>query len=372
MAKKGENIYKRKDGRWEGRYLKETIDEKKRYGYVYGKTYREAKDKLLKALIRLNITTETNENYFEKWSESWLDSLKPRLKHSSIMKYTNLLKLYLIPHIGKRDITQITYPEVYDLSEKLLTSGGKNNTALSPKTVSGAISVLKNVFEYASKCEELSLINIGKITIKQPQSPMRVFSNSEQTKLSSSLCMNLNNSNLGILICLYTGIRIGELCALKWSDVIFEDHCIWIHKTMQRVQTLNSSQKTKVIISEPKSSCSIRKIPLPDELFEILMKCKQEPDSYILTGSSISYIEPRTMQNRFKAILEDCKIENANFHALRHTFATRCIELGFDIKSLSEILGHASVNITLNRYVHPSMEQKQKNMNKLSNLLAVS
>ena len=141
---------------------------------------------------------------------------------------------------------------------------------------------------------------------------------------------------------------------------------------MQRIQVKgNSDHKSEIIISAPKSECSVRDVPIPDKLLLMLQKRQNAPYTYFLTGKTNLYVEPRTMQNRFKSTIKKAGIALANFHALRHTFATRCIELGFDIKSLSEILGHASVNITLNRYVHPSMELKQKNMNKLSDLLAV-
>ena len=129
--------------------------------------------------------------------------------------------------------------------------------------------------------------------------------------------------------------------------------------------------KSEIIISTPKSECSVRDVPIPDKLMLMLQKRQNAPNTYFLTGKTNLYVEPRTMQNRFKSTIKKAGIAPVNFHALRHTFATRCIELGFDIKSLSKILGYASVNITLNRYVHPSMELKQKNMNMLSDLLAV-
>ena len=174
------------------------------------------------------------------------------------------------------------------------------------------------------------------------------------------------------MICLYTGLRVGEICALKWGDVNFEEKTIYVHQTMQRLQCMESGErKTQILISNPKSDSSVRWIPIPDSLFNLICQYKFPENAYFLTGTSKQYIEPRNMQNKFKKAIKECNIENANFHALRHTFATRCIELGFDIKSLSEILGHSNVNITLNRYVHPSMELKQQNMNKLSELLAV-
>ena len=145
---------------------------------------------------------------------------------------------------------------------------------------------------------------------------------------------------------------------------------IHIQRTLQRIQTPDSEKKTTILITEPKSQCSIRDIPIAAVLREKLI---QQPikEGYVLTGNKNKYVEPRTMENRFKAITKKCKIQDAHFHTLRHTFATRCIEVGFDVKSLSEILGHANVNITLNRYVHPSAELKQENIDKLSKLFAV-
>lgn len=248
---------------------------------------------------------------------------------------------------------------------------GKNGKGLSPKTVTSIMSVLKSIWKYASQHFNMNVADIGGISIKQQQKPMRILSLQEQQKISKYLYEDLTPINLGILLCLYTGIRVGEVCALKWEDISFDEHYLYVNKTMQRIQIPSKGAKTSVIVSKPKSDCSIRKIPLPNEIYCLLEKAKRNENTYFLTGMSRIYVEPRTMQNHFKSIIKKCNIDDANFHALRHTFATRCVELGFDVKSLSEILGHASVNITLNRYVHPSMELKQKNMNMLSDLLAV-
>lgn len=380
MSRRGENIYKRKDGRWEGRYIKGHINKKIKYGYVYAKTYKEVKEKL--SLVSATATNEENIIVFDTKSQlnidfetvslAWIESLKPQLKESSIIKYINVLKTYLFPYFMDRAIETITREEILNFSNDLLISGGQNGNGLSPKTVNSILSVLKGIFLYATQHEKLSVADIWKISFKQPQKPMRILSLAEQEKLSRFLYENLTLSNLGILVCLYTGVRIGEICALKWEDISFDEQYLYVHKTMQRLQNKeNNEQKTSVIISEPKSDCSIRKIPLPDKIFQLIVSARCQENTYFLTGSANAFVEPRTLQNRFKAVIKICNINNANFHALRHTFATRCIELGFDPKSLSEILGHSSVNITLNRYVHPSMELKQKNMNKLSDLFAV-
>ncbi|MBP3924151.1 tyrosine-type recombinase/integrase [bacterium] len=379
MSRRGENIYKRKDGRWEGRYIKAHINGKSKYGYVYAKTYKEVKEKLSTVAISFNetkgisvsISKPMSEAGFEKVAAEWLETLKPRLKESSVVKYTNILKKYLLPYFKNNSIEAITREEIDDFIKVLLVEG-YSGAGLAPKTVLSIVSVLKSVFEYADQYGKYDVADIRKLTVKQPQKSMRVLSISEQQKLSQYLCNDLTLINLGILVCLYTGVRIGEICALKWEDISFEEQYLYVHKTMQRIQNeKDAEKKTFIWISTPKSDCSIRKIPLPDELFKLLTKARCPDNTYFLTGLEDSFIEPRTLQNRFKAAIHICAIQDANFHALRHTFATRCVELGFDVKSLSEILGHASVNITLNRYVHPSMDLKQKNMNMFSNLFPV-
>ncbi len=306
---------------------------------------------------------------FGKIAGQWLDSIKPQLKESSIVKYTNILNLHLLPEFSAREITEITRSNISTFSCSLLVSGGYRAKGLSPKTVTDILSVLKSIFRYAALEKNLPVADIKGISVKKQQKPMRILSRIEQTTLSNYLCSELTLSNLGILLCLYTGLRLGELCALKWEDISFREQSLHIHQTMQRIQTFKKDgNETYVKISTPKSDCSIRKIPIPEEIFQLIKSLEKPADTFFLTGLPDIYIEPRTMQNRFKYIINQCNIKDTNFHALRHTFATRCIELGFDIKCLSEILGHANVNITLNRYVHPSMELKQKNMNMLSDL----
>lgn len=254
-----------------------------------------------------------------------------------------------------------------DVCRNMLTSGGSNSQGLSTKTVNGVISVLKNVMKYAENEKSISTKQIGHISLRCQPSQLRVLSSSEQTVFSRYLCCNLDPCYLGILLCLYTGLRIGEICALQWRDISINEQLLSVHQSMQRVQTGGQDgKKTRVVIQSPKSSCSIRRIPIPFEIHKLLVASQKQADAFLLTGLPDRFMEPRCLENRFKAAASACEIYNVNYHTLRHTFATRCVELGFDIKSLSEILGHTSVNITMNRYVHPSMEFKKKNMNRLS------
>lgn len=376
MSRKGENIYKRKDGRWEGRYIKSrTPAGKAIYGYVYAKTYRDAKEKLHKAVSYSHlpkVDSTISPDLFASVAAEWFDNIKPQIKESTGNKYQNLLNSYILPIYGEKPLEAITYDFIETQCNNLLLSGGKNGTGLSPKTVADVLSVIRNILKFAMRKDKYVPCDGRAIQVKQISKGMRVLSKSEQEKLCQYLFLEPDPYNIGILICLFTGLRIGEICALRWEDISFSEQTLFVHNTLQRVQNkTGTGSKTKIVITTPKSSCSIRTIPMPDSLLKILASHRMSAVGYLLTNSETKFVEPRTMQNRFKKALKQSGIEPANFHAIRHTFATRCIELGFDVKSLSEILGHATVNITMNRYVHPTLELKKENMRKLSSLLAV-
>ena len=376
MPRKGENIYKRKDGRWEGRYIKGRDGKKAIYGYVYSKSYSEIKKKLI--LKRAEYALEEKEPsastmkdaLFSELSEMWLRSIQSSVKESTWIKYRNILKCNVDPRLGNKNMSEIDYSVASALCNDLMESGGKDQRGLAAKTVADALSLTKAVIKYASRMKYMTDCTSLDVSVKVKNAPLWVLSVQEQQILISELAKDWGLTGLGIYICLFTGIRVGELCALTWDDISLKNNMIHIHRTMQRLQTPEGEKKTAILITEPKSQCSIRDIPIAGTLREKLMQ-QTVKEGYVLTGNKNKYVEPRTMQNHFKAIVERCGIRDAHFHTLRHTFATRCIEVGFDVKSLSEILGHANVSITLNRYVHPSMELKQKNMEKLSDLFAV-
>lgn len=374
MAKKGENIYKRKDGRWEGRYIKSrTSTGKILYGYVYSKTYRETKTKLKEKHFTFNKQTiEKTSGSFDTLALEWFENVKLHTKISTQNKYRNMLNIYILPQYGHQTFDSITFEFIESYCQFLLKKGGKKGQGLSAKTVSDILSIIRNITKFAVK----KGINVGYdpgiIQVKQEPKQMQVLNKAEQNRLCEYILENQEPCNIGILLCLFTGLRIGEICALRWEDVSLSNQTLYIHQTLQRIQNpLDDGAKTQIIITTPKSACSIRTIPLPDEIYNVLIQYKKSSGGYLLTNDEYKFIEPRTMQNKFKKILKLNNIANTNFHALRHTFATRCIELGFDVKSLSEILGHASVNITMNRYVHPTLEMKKENMQKLSDLLTV-
>ena len=375
MPRKGENIYKRKDGRWEGRYIK---DGKAVYGYIYARTYHDVKYRLREAeqvccrYSSENCNISKSKERFSEIAVNWLEQKKPQFKESTYTKYQNLLQCYILPNLGEISLSQLTVNIIDNFCKQMLQTGGNRQKGLSPKTVADILSLMRSILRNASYNGYLIPFDLKSVVVRQNQKEMRILTKTEQQILCQFIINNPTPKNIGILICMFTGIRVGEVCALQCEDISIFEKTIHIHQTMQRIQTNNNSgEKTKIIVTTPKSQCSIRTIPIPDELIDLIKNSNMSVSGYFLTGSSKKWIEPRTMQNHFKSISRKCNIKEVNFHALRHTFATRCIEYGFDIKSLSEILGHANVNITMNRYVHPTMDLKRNNMERLSPLLAV-
>lgn len=373
MSRRGENIYKRKDGRWEGRYIKNrTADNKAQYGYVYGKTYSEVKEKLIsaKAMPISNVSANKAKNIsFDEVLTLWLLSVKKNVKEATYARYFHLVETHIRPELGNYAVDHITPVVIESYINELLNHGrvdGKGG--LSPKTATEILTIIKTTINHAQYLGYSISITPSKINIKKKEKHIRVLSASEQLQLERVLLTNVDTVKFGILLSLYTGIRLGELCALRWDCVDLNSGVIKIKQTMQRIQNTDAAEerRTKIVFTDPKTQTSSRTIPLPASLLMLAHSFQSTPNSFVLTGSSEKYIEPRTMQNHFKRILQESGLSPVNYHALRHTFATRCVEVGFEIKTLSEILGHATVNITLNRYVHSSFELKSQNMNKLT------
>lgn len=198
---------------------------------------------------------------------------------------------------------------------------------------------------------------------------MRVFTEFEQRRIEMSVSNLKSPHDIGVLICLYTGIRIGELCGLMWEDIDLESKMLHIRRTMQRIKTNDGAKnKTKIVYLPPKTEASHRSIPLPAFLSELLAEYKEKAVGDYVMMDGMKIIEPRNIQYNFKKILKKSGVADANYHALRHTFATRALENGFDAKTLSEILGHSSPTITLTKYAHSLYEHKKRKMELLGKL----
>ncbi|MCM1221302.1 MAG: site-specific integrase [Lachnospiraceae bacterium] len=360
MARRGENIYKRKDGRWEGRYkCGFGADGKSRYRSVYARTYNEVKEKLSEIRSEpITFVTAGKLTVKELFAE-WLCAVKLRVKESTYANYRMKAEKHILPAFGGLAFSALSAQLVHRFIAEKLECG------LSPKYVSDIVVVLKSMAKYASV--QHNFYNpLTDITMPRPhKKDLNLLSESEQKKFRKYISGNIDTTKIGIMLSYYTGLRIGEVCGLKWSDIDFKKRTLTVRRTVQRIMKKNGSKSTEIVVSSPKSKTSERTIPLPDFLYSILVRYRADSNSYILSGST-KIIEPRTMQYRFKSVLKKANLPSVNYHCLRHMFATNCVKIGFDVKTLSEILGHSSVEITLNRYVHSSMERKIVCMNLIS------
>lgn len=308
------------------------------------------------------------ERSYGNWLDEWLDFRRARVKESTYIRYRNMVNNHIRPYLGKDSIQEIDTFRMESYVSELLNNGRLDQEGgLSPKSILDILTVVKETFRYAGLYGVNTVCCFDHVSVRRNPKEMRVLSRREEKELVALLLSDTDSYKVGVFLSLYTGIRIGELCALQWRDISLADKTMKICKTMQRLQKSEPDEaaRTHIVITEPKSLMAKRMIPLPDFVVGVMKAFESLPDYYILTNSGQHFAEPRTMHNRFKTYINQSGIEDANFHSLRHTFATRCVESGFDIKSLSEILGHSSVKITLDRYVHSSLEQKRINMEKL-------
>ena len=235
---------------------------------------------------------------------------------------------------------------------------------LSVSSLQSMLYILNATIKYASSQGLISYFSIRLTGTSQKVAQIQILEQHEEYALEHFLSSNICHRNLGIMLSLYCGLRIGEVCALQWTDIDTNKGFLYVQRTIQRISSSTGKSKTEIHIGPPKSKSSIRTIPVPNFLISIISDLAQEdsPDAYVLTGLTNKPLEPRTFQYYFNQVLNIAGIKKIKYHTLRHTFATNCVALGFDIKTLSEILGHSNVSITLNKYVHPTMQQKRSQM----------
>lgn len=289
--------------------------------------------------------------------EEWLTKSVSRQKPGTIAKYTILCKNHISQIAGGLYITSI---KEYLIEEYLYRKDIKSDSLIK-----SIYCVFNQIITYCNNYYNMRLVLLKRKKTSKNCRPVEIISKSDFVILWKWLYENFTPSSFGIILCLSTGLRLGEICALKWDDFDFFNQYIFISRTVQRVPDSQGDKKTKLIEVSPKSFCSKRIIPISDEICELAQKL-YVPGSYVI--SQAHHTDPRTYQYRFQSILKNAAISKYNFHTLRHTFATNCIDFGIDVKSLSEILGHSSVSITLNKYVHPSMDTKREQLNKLSTI----
>lgn len=371
MPRRGECIYKRKDGRWEGRYIVDyDSNGKARYASVYSKSYADVKRKLMEKKQTKKNSSKDTDIHIKDILYLWLDNNRLSLRKQTFNKYKRLIETQIAPDIGDINFAKIDSATInrflYSKSQKGRLDG---HGGLSPSYIKTIAYILYAALKFAGDRGLCPHFNGDIARIPKSQKTLEVLTVSEQQLLESYIEKSNNSTSVGILLSLYAGLRIGEVCALKWEDVDFSEKTIHVHRTVYRLDVSDNSayeSKTALVVGDAKTYSSDRVLPVPEKLYKILSEIRSKDREFVIPGKKYPYMDPRTFQYAFKRCLKKSGIRNINYHALRHTFATRCIESGMDIKSLSEILGHASVNITLNIYVHSSMEHKREQLNKMT------
>jgi len=300
---------------------------------------------------------------YSEWLHEWLKDRKNYIKESTYANYGTLIHLYIVPAMGGLQVSDIDEQLV---QQKVLHWVHANG--LSCSTVRNVVMVIKSSLRAAQK-NKLAPMQIIDVSYPKTykETSRKVLSKSDQSKLVQYAYLNLTSKSAGILLALSTGMRIGELCGLRWSDIDFSNQTISVQRTVQRICSPDGKSRTKIIISEPKTISSRRTVPLSTSILPVLHKLNMSNDGYILTNHDRP-IEPRMYREYFNSLLRKTGVNHVNFHSLRHTFATRLIENGADYKTVSTILGHSSINMTLNLYVHPQLSH-QRNAIELFSLL---
>lgn len=302
---------------------------------------------------------------YAEWLDIWLENyIKPSVKVRTYERYALIIDKHISTDVGKCEISELSALVLQNFITKLLESGNcKTGNGLSANSVNAIISVLQSSLQTAHLIGVANEYTANKI--KRPkliERPVECFSLKEQKQIEQAVLNSKKDKLFGILLCLYSGLRIGELVALQWSDIDFAKGNLTVSKSCH-------DGKNGLIIDEPKTATSRRTIPLPKQLMPLVKMLKKRSDSDFVVSSHGKPVSVRSYQRSFELLLKKLDIPHRGFHSLRHTFATRAIECGMDVKTLSEILGHKNPTVTLNRYAHSLMEHKQDMMNRLGKLL---
>ena len=306
---------------------------------------------------------------YYNWLKEWLQNyIKPSTKKRTFNQYSKIIKTHILPYLGDLKLEELTPLIIQKFITKLSINGNKcTGKGLSASYIRMIVSIIKNSLKEAHLISYLPNYTLDKVNYpKIIEKKIECFTINEQKKIEFAVKTTKKDKYLGIILCLYTGLRIGELLALTWNDIDFEKNILIISKTCYD----SSEEGTRIRnINIPKTKNSIREIPLPTKILEMLKEMKKKSKCEFVIAEGEKFVFMRSYQRTFELLLKKLKIPHKGFHSLRHTFATRALECGMDVKTLSEILGHKNPTITLNRYVHSLWEHKKEMMNKLSMLL---
>ena len=364
MARRGENIYKRKDGRWEGRFIRgRTPTGKAKYGYVYARTYAGCRDKLHCQRQRgPQAETPSATVSLRQAAEWFLLSKRDSLKPSSYGRYAFVIEHHILPWLGTLSLQELTAERISAFFRCLRSKG------LSEKSARDVGVLLKSILKQAEQKWQCGSPASG---ARLPPCKMKkadTFTEYEVAMLAKYIISAPDMTGLCVLLVLNTGLRLGEVCALKKSDIILSSGVLRVRRAVQRIK---SGTGTQLVLQEPKSASSRRSIPIPADMLALLANALAEvpEDAFLLTGNDRP-MEPRTMQYRYKSLLNRCGIEYRNFHTLRHSCASLLLSQGFALKDVQEWLGHSDIKMTANIYGHLDVARKQSIADKMGSLFS--
>ena len=307
---------------------------------------------------------------YKEWLSEWLELYVKPLKHRTYERYKDICNLHIIEGLGDFELDELT-PLVLQKHVNELTAHGNHKTGgeLSSNSVNGIITVIQSSLKRANELGIAKTYHAGAIRRPTPEeTEVKCFTIKEQKTIEKAVLSAPKRKMLGVVVALYTGVRIGELLALDFTSVDMQKRTITVKETCYESKDKNG-RFTK--ITDTTKTHRTRVIPLPKQLLPIFKELKARSKSgYVIENGKGEQMSVRSYQKSFERLTDKLGVSKLSFHALRHTFATRALESGMDIKTLSEILGHKSATVTLNRYAHSMIEHKQNAMDKLGNMFA--
>lgn len=367
MARRGENIRKRKDGRWEGRYIKARKPNNDAiWGYIYGHTYAEVKKAVIirKAAVRAYTLSQENPT-FQELSQNWESSISLGVKASTATHYHYTLQHYILPVLGHYRVQEVTEAIVERSLLQIISPQDQCHKSLAHSTARECLVLVRRICRYAA---HLRLMRSMEIQIKLPRpsiKPASVLNNVEQNRIKCYIMTSPTPRKLGMLLMMQMGLRIGEVCGLQWKDFDLDSSVLSVRRTVKRIYV--EKGMTKVVIQSPKTQSSMRQIPIPHGILQVLKQLCAEccTDAWFLSGNSKKPVEPRCYRKSLHCYMRKANVPQVHPHALRHTFATTCLQAGCNIKTLSEFLGHSSSDVTMKHYVHTCWEWKRSEIDRI-------
>lgn len=322
-------------------------------------------------IIKYELSTEVNNKIFRNYASYWLLKKKYEVRESTFANYCNLLNNTIVPCLGDIPCENFNNKIIQQFAYWAKEKGGKEGNGVSEHYIKDCLLIIKSIIKDGQ--EENVFPDFGLKRIKVPKTLMiestkKTYTEEEYKKIIKYILDNISPKSLGVLIGIFTGMRIGEICALKWEDIDLENKLINVNKTAQRIYNpLDEFEKSKIVITPCKTENSQRSVPIAQDLYKMLKALKTSDNDYVLTGTN-KLLEPRTFRKFYTKMMNDCGVTPIKFHSLRHTFASINIENGTDVKTISEILGHSDIAITLQTYTHTSNKAKAKAIDKFNKM----